>query len=107
MPNLKLCVPFCHDTFPMFSHRCSRRISGSDRELPKPPKPDGLMIGATGPSRGAPGGWYPGICVLPGISAKIGEVNGEGSRKLVNLLNPNLSSPTTCGGWFLLTEHTP
>ena len=32
----------------MFSQRCSRRISGSDRELPSPPKPEGLMIGATG-----------------------------------------------------------
>ena len=60
------------------------------------------MIGATGPSRGAPGGWYPGMGVLPGISAKIGDVNGEGSRKLVNLLNPNRYSPTMCGVMILL-----
>ncbi len=64
----------------MFSHRCSRRISGSDRELPSPPKPEGLMIGATGPGP-APFGWKPGCGCFPGISAQIGEVNWEGKQK--------------------------
>src|SRR3984957_13982166 len=106
-PNLKLCVPRCQVTLPTFSIPCSRRICGSPRELPNPPNPDGLMMGAEFPKPPPGTGCSPGLGTRPGISAQIGEVNTGGIRKLVYRLNPNLYSPTILGVNTLLYPNTP
>src|SRR5580704_13375343 len=106
-PNLKVCLPRCQVTLPTFSISCSRRICGSPRELPSPPKPDGLMIGAEFPWVAPGTGWYPGFGTRPGISAQMGDVNTGGRRKLVYLSNPNLYSPTILGVNTLLYPTTP
>src|SRR5712692_1901110 len=74
VPNFKLWTPRCHVTFAMYSAIFSCRISGLERELPRPAYPAGLMMGAEG--------WYGSLVSRPGMSFQTGFVRFVGVSTL-------------------------